>query len=313
MLVPSGSERIEVTVAIPVKERREQMLRCLDSLLRQDHPSYEILIIDDDSRDGTAEACRQVAARATVPIRVEVVADTLGARRNYAARLARGDLIAYTDSDCVADTKWLSTAAKVFSEQPEVGVICGMTVPSEPVTQGWPATVEITNWTGRFETCNVVFRSCALLESDGFYEEIGYGWEDTAAGYAVLRNGWKARFVPDAIVHHDVTYPGFVWHLRRAMTHKNLGTVIAAYPEIVSDLLWARTFLSRRHATFVAWIAGLLLARRQPLALALCVPYLRERATLWRDPTALLQHVIHDAAMVLSVAWGTPRARRILL
>src|SRR5919197_4377844 len=45
----------EVTVAIPVKDRRERMLRCLDAVLAQDHPSYEVLVLDNGSTDGTAE------------------------------------------------------------------------------------------------------------------------------------------------------------------------------------------------------------------------------------------------------------------
>src|SRR5689334_9060571 len=49
----------EVTVAVPVKDRRVQMLRCIDALLAQDHPSFEILVLDNESTDGTPDEVRR--------------------------------------------------------------------------------------------------------------------------------------------------------------------------------------------------------------------------------------------------------------
>ena len=55
------------------------MLRCLDALLQQDHPSFEVLVLDNGSSDGTPEACAERAATSDVPVRVEVLSGTVGA------------------------------------------------------------------------------------------------------------------------------------------------------------------------------------------------------------------------------------------
>src|SRR4051794_12613762 len=200
------------------------MLRCLDALLAQDHPNYEILVLDNESSDGTPDACRERAAGANVPVRVVTMPGVLGEIRNRAAsELVESEFLAFTDSDCLPTPGWLSAGAAELRADTGLGVLAGKTLPEETPVQGWPATIEVTEWTGRFEGCNLIFRTKALRESDGFDEDVGHYWEDTAAGYALMRNGWRTGFAPDAVVHHDVTYPGFWWHVKRVGKNAHLG------------------------------------------------------------------------------------------
>lgn len=300
---------------MPVKDRREQMKTCLEALLRQDHPAYEVLVLDNESGDGTAEMCRELARFASAPVRVEIVAGTVGAVRNHGGRLARGEFLAFTDSDCIADPGWLSALAGALRANSQVGVVCGRTLPQEEITQGWPATIEVESWTGRFESCNVAFRTETFRASDGFDEDVGHFWEDTAAGYAVMRRGARAAFVPEALVYHDVTYPGFVWHLKRAMKARNLGPVLRRYPEIARDLLWLGVFLERQDAELLAAAGGLAAAvalrRFKPLVLAL--PYANARLRHWREPRGMVQTVLYDSARLLGCLQASASARRVVL
>lgn len=310
-----------VTVAVPVKDRREQMLRCLDSLLAQDHPSFEILVLDNESSDGTPEAVRRRAATAAVDVRVEVVPGTVGRVRNRAGQLARGTYLAFTDSDCVADRGWLAAATAALDADPSLGAVQGRTLPEEEIVDGWPATLRVEGFSGRYESCNLVFRREAFLASEGFDEEIGHFWEDTAAGYALRRAGWPCGYAPDALVFHDVTYPGFWWHVRRMQKNANLGPVLARYPEIRRDLLIWRLFLQERDARFCALLAGLVLARRHPAALLLALPYAQfvmtdeagGLAKRWRDPKRYPQALIYDASRVIGLLRGGLRNGRIVL
>src|SRR3954454_1331868 len=96
-----------VTVVVPVKDRREQMLRCLDALLALDYPAFDVLIADNGSSDGTPEAFPERASGASVDVEVVAIDGPLGAVRNRAAAMARGEIIAFTDSDCLPQPGWL--------------------------------------------------------------------------------------------------------------------------------------------------------------------------------------------------------------
>ena len=313
------SDRPQVTIAVPVKDRRERMLRCLDALLAQDHPDYEVLILDNCSTDGTAEACRERAAGSEVPVRVEVLDGSVGHLRNRAAELGRGEFIAYTDSDCMPDPHWIAKGVRPFAD-PAVGMVQGMTLPEEdPPRMGWPAWIKVTEYSGRFESCNMLFRREAFAASNGFDERIGHFWEDTAAGFAMLRDGWTCAFEPEALVTHDVTYPGYVWHLKRAQKNQNLGPIVETYPEIRRELLYYRIFMRERNARFFFFLLGLALALRWRWAVLLAAPYVEVRLDPYvnapheREWKPLPQALIYDGAVLLGLLRGAWRSGRLVL
>ena len=77
--------------------------RCLESLKRLEYPNYEVILVDDGSKDNTQE----IAARHPWIINIRQENSGLSAARNVGARAATGEVIAYTDSDCMADPEWL--------------------------------------------------------------------------------------------------------------------------------------------------------------------------------------------------------------
>jgi glycosyltransferase involved in cell wall biosynthesis len=305
-----------VTVAVVVKDRRERMSRCLDALLAQDHDSFEVLVCDNGSTDGTAEMVRERAAAATVPVRIEHVRGTIGQVRNQATRMAEGSLVAFTDSDCLPAPDWLSRATAPFADDPGLGVVTGVTLPEdEPPLGRWAATLEIREQTWRFETCNAVYRREALLGSEGFDEAIAFG-EDTSAGWSVLRGGWRAGFAPDAVVRHDVTYPGLRWHLRKVQSYGDTARVMRRYPEGAERLLWGRWFYRPRNAKLVAAMAGVALAPLDRRALLLAAPYAWFRRPRRPTPRAALdsaEGTVYDLAILLGLVRGSIRNRRLVL
>jgi glycosyl transferase family 2 len=88
-----------------------------------------------------------------VPVRTEVVPGTVGQVRNRAGELARGGILAFTDSDCLPAPEWLSEGVKPFAD-PTIGVVQGTTLPERPIERGWPATIEVTEFAGpRLSAC----------------------------------------------------------------------------------------------------------------------------------------------------------------
>ena len=309
----------EVTVAVVVKDRRDAMLRCLAAVLAQDYPSVQVVVVDNGSVDGTPDAIRDAAATAGSPVHVEVLEGTLGAARNRAVELAKGEVVAFTDSDCAPEPGWLRAGVRALLADPGLGVVQGCTLPPPGEVLGrWAATQHITAETLRFECCNVFYRLDALRATAGFDDQIGFFGEDTAAGWYVRRDGWRSGFVPDAIVYHDVTHPGLAWHLRRAAYYSHLPALVRTFPEMRDGLLWKRWFVRRRDAEVLAFLAGAALAPRHRWAALLTLPYLATRVPERGNLRAAAvrgsaEGALFDIAMVLALGSGSVRHRRLVL
>jgi len=306
-----------VTVIIPVKDRREQMMRCLDAALALDYPDYDVMVADNMSSDGTPDACEQRAATSSVPLRVERFEGSLGEMRNRAVERAEGEIVAFTDSDCLPQPGWLRAGVQPFTGDERVGVVQGRTAPEESIEGArWPATIDVPSFSGRYEGANLLFRRSALLETGGFDEVVGHFWEDTAAGMALKRAGWKAEFAPEALVFHDVTFPGFSWHLKRAWKQSHVGPVLAQYPELRKELFWMRIFQRPRSALLLLFYAGLLMGSRRRLSMLLMLPYLWLRFPRYPHPRAVNDFgelVVFDTVNVAGAFVGAAKEGELLL
>ena len=93
-----------VTVIVPVKDRWEDLFECLDSLFGLSYPKekLDVLVVDDASKE-------EVDLEARYPVRLlrNRVSKGQSFCRNFAARHARGEVLAFLDSDCVAEPCWL--------------------------------------------------------------------------------------------------------------------------------------------------------------------------------------------------------------
>ncbi len=115
MSLPVSSDT--VSIIVPVHNGAATIGRCLDSLLNQDFPVLEVIVVDDGSTDGTPDL---VKAPATL-IRAGGQKGA-GAARNAGARAARGDVLMFTDADVVAPKNWVRLALETMRAR---GVDCG--------------------------------------------------------------------------------------------------------------------------------------------------------------------------------------------
>jgi chlorobactene glucosyltransferase len=94
-----------VSVIVPAKDEEANIGAALETLLAQDYPNIEIIVVDDRSTDGTAEAVRRVAARDGRVRLVEVKELAAGwfgkpHAMHTGAREARGEWLLFVDADC---------------------------------------------------------------------------------------------------------------------------------------------------------------------------------------------------------------------
>jgi len=103
---------MKVSFVIPVKDAAQHVRRCIASIVANDYPrdQVEVLVIDNDSSDGSAEAARD--AGATV---LRSSARSVAELRNQAASQPRGSILAFVDADHEIDRHWVRTALEVLS------------------------------------------------------------------------------------------------------------------------------------------------------------------------------------------------------
>ncbi len=112
----------EISVIVPFHNSEPYIERCVKGLVEQDYSpcSYEILLIDNNSTDRSAEIVKRYP-------RINLLQESKQgayAARNHGVAVSRGKLLAFTDADCVPAPNWLSQLAAPFAE-PEVGLVQG--------------------------------------------------------------------------------------------------------------------------------------------------------------------------------------------
>jgi glycosyltransferase involved in cell wall biosynthesis len=188
-----------VSVVVPTFNRKDLLERCIASLQEQTYPKdhYEILVIDNGSHDVSWELLERLAQQYSIPVQLYRNHSSYrvpAASRNLGVREARGELIAFTDSDCIAAPDWLEKGVRCFSAG--VGVVKGKTIAA---TNGeWPIlarTVVSLSPICYFETCNVFYRTEALRVVGGFARDFiedytfPYFGEDAELAFRVLQAG----------------------------------------------------------------------------------------------------------------------------
>ncbi len=120
---------VDVTVIVCTRNRKESLaaaLESLQSLVTTDSLTYEILVIDNGSDDGTRELVHEFVARD--PQQWKYFSEPekgLSRARNCGIRHARGEIIAFTDDDVIVDPNWLSALWNTFESKPDVIAVQG--------------------------------------------------------------------------------------------------------------------------------------------------------------------------------------------
>ena len=186
------------------------MDQCLASLEVLNYPDYEVIVVNDGSRDRTLEIAESYGY-------CRIISQPnkgLSVARNVGAEAATGEIVAYTDSDCVADPDWLTyLVAKM-----EAGNLAACGGPNFPppednlvpaavaVSPGGPTHVLISDEVAEhIAGCNMAFRRDVLLQLGGFDPIYRAAGDDVDICWRFQDAGYTIGFSPAAVV----------WHFRR--------------------------------------------------------------------------------------------------
>lgn len=114
----------DVTVVVPTRDRPDALASCLSALDAQTLRSFEVVVVDDASRDPDAVAV--VVARHPCARMVRGTGAGPAAARNLGVRAARADRICFTDDDCRPEPRWLAEIDACFGRGAQV--VAGPTV-----------------------------------------------------------------------------------------------------------------------------------------------------------------------------------------
>ena len=184
--------------------------RCLTSLKEINYPSYEVILVDDGSTDNTQE----IAASHNWVKNVRQENKGLSFARNVGAHASCGDVIVYTDSDCMADPDWLYYLMGTLLSGDYAGVGGpNISPPAENWVQacvsaapGGPNHVLLTDVVAEhIPGCNMAFHRWAFDQVGGFDPEYRKAGDDVDFCWRLQQSGGVIAFSPAAIV----------WHYRR--------------------------------------------------------------------------------------------------
>ncbi|MBI2041604.1 MAG: glycosyltransferase [Candidatus Nealsonbacteria bacterium] len=212
-----------VSIIIPTRNVGKFISKCLESLNNLDYPKdkYEVIIADSESTDETPSIARKYGA-----ILVSTAKRSVCAGRNEGFKIAKGEIIAFSDADCVMDKNWIKNSIKYF-EDSVVGGVGGPNLSPADDTSFAKAVSFVLDQPlflagsvyGRvlknikevksLPGCNIILRRETLDKVMPIDETI-LGGEDFFMNQKIRQLGYRLLYTPDT----------FVWHYHRAAPKK---------------------------------------------------------------------------------------------
>jgi glycosyltransferase involved in cell wall biosynthesis len=196
-----------VSVIVPVYNAERTLEDCMDSVLELDYPreSKELIFVDNSSTDGTAEILRRSPGESRILFERK---RGPAAARNKGIMNSMGDVIAFTDSDCVVDKDWLRKIVMPLQNE-GVGIVGGRILATRPcnkveefgetihdhgkaINEYKPPYVMTMNWASRRSVLNEV----------GLFDERFIRGQDVDLSWRIFQKGYRLVYEPEAVVRH---------------------------------------------------------------------------------------------------------------
>jgi cellulose synthase/poly-beta-1,6-N-acetylglucosamine synthase-like glycosyltransferase len=204
-----------VSVVIPFHNSEMTLHHCLEGVFTQNFQPFELILADNNSTDKSALIARQFAAkhRGRFSYLVEPKRGP-SAARNAGIRSARGEIIAFTDSDCIPDENWLRHISQAF-DKPSIGAVAGKIIGSKSANsvEAFHALFTLKGGkeekiyesfslnAGGFATANFAVRRDLFEKLGGFDESRSFG-EDHDLCARIYKSGHSIKYIPSGIVYH---------------------------------------------------------------------------------------------------------------
>lgn len=204
-------QKIDISVVVPFYNAGDTIENCITALLGQRYPAehYEIIMVDNNSTDDTAEIIKKYPR---IKLLFEEKKGSYAAR-NRGVSESKGEIIAFTDSDCAPSPDWLVSFSKAFQD-PGVGVLQGRRLYSTHslgllLLQEYESERADFTFSGRLPglyygyTNNMAVRR-DIFDKCGPFLEVPRGADSIFVNRAIDEySPGIIRYVPEAVIRHS--------------------------------------------------------------------------------------------------------------
>lgn len=197
-----------ISVIVPAHNAAATIGDCLRSLQAQQGvgDSYEIIVVDDGSSDGTAELAQQN----TITLVHSHKRRGAAAARNLGIQVARGDILCFTDADCVPQPDWIAQLIQPLQQDTSIVGSKGIYATRQRRIVARFVQIEYEDKYDRLrtqsridfvDTYSAAYRRQVLLDNGGFDEGIFFV-EDQELSFRLAARSYQMVFQPAAVVYH---------------------------------------------------------------------------------------------------------------
>ena len=217
---PLHVRAVDVSIVVATCGRSENLRELLEALLRSDCPSrlsWDIWIVDNNSRDETAALVASFSEREPRMHYLFEGAQGKSHALNRGVQQAGGNILAFTDDDCIPDPHWVENIGAAFAADSKLGLVGGRVELFNPddhptTTRTWGDRRLVTSPSDVFSLiigCNMAVRS-DLLRAIGDFDPLNCPgsskdavFEDIDYVYRAFKNGARIEYRPEILLYHN--------------------------------------------------------------------------------------------------------------
>jgi cellulose synthase/poly-beta-1,6-N-acetylglucosamine synthase-like glycosyltransferase len=200
-----------VSIVVPVYNGERTIEECIKSLLDLEYPKekYEIIVVDNNSTDNSIEIAKKYPVRLLYEGK-----QSSYAARNLGIKNTKGEIVAFTDADCIADKGWLKQLVKNFEEKTTAGVGGEiLAYPPENIIERYSVKSNILSQKSFFEfklanlkmpfiaTANAAYKK-GILNVIGLFDDSFTSGGDVDLSWRITFKDYRIVYEPKAIIYH---------------------------------------------------------------------------------------------------------------
>jgi glycosyltransferase involved in cell wall biosynthesis len=209
-----------ISVVVCTHNRAPRLAQALKSLQEMAVPNslpWELVIIDNNSSDNTREIIEDFINKSNLNVKYATEKNQgISYARNMGVQKASGNIIAFTDDDCIVDEHWLTSISKEFQSDKSIAGIGGRAELYDQMDR--PVSIRVSKERMILSSidrlfnliigCNMAFARSVFDEIGMFDTDFGVGTrfastEDSDFLYRAYKKGLKIIYSPDVLVYHN--------------------------------------------------------------------------------------------------------------